>query len=88
MSTLLSRVHRGLFITVAALLMLSTIVPNLALAQDSGTTAETGTPDAGYDTTTETTDVTEVPAVQAPAWAQPIDYGVVVNDYNVGRTSG
>lgn len=96
MSTLLSRVHRGLFFAVAALLMLSTIAPTLAIAQEGGQAADLGTPDAGTDTTTTTTTTdpgtttdtttiaTEVPAVQAPAWSQPIDYGVVVNNYDLG----
>ncbi|MGN6032292.1 MAG: SH3 domain-containing protein, partial [Thermomicrobiales bacterium] len=99
MSTLLSRVHRGLFIAVAALLMLSTIAPTLATAQEGGQAADLGTPDAGTDTTTgtdsgattdttTTTEATEAPAVQAPAWAQPIDYGVVVNNYDVGGLPG
>ena len=95
MSTLLSRVHRGLFFAVAALLMLSTIAPTLATAQEGGQAADLGTPDAGTTTgtdsgattdtsTTTTTEVTEAPAIQAPAWAQPIDYGVVVNNYDLG----
>ncbi|MGB3328197.1 MAG: hypothetical protein WBA46_04530, partial [Thermomicrobiales bacterium] len=95
MSTLLSRVHRGLFIAVAALLMLSSIAPTLALAQEGGQAADLGTPDAGTDTTTTTTDTTtttttttdttqatQAPAVQGPPWAQPIDHGTVVNNYN------
>ncbi|MGC4193236.1 MAG: SH3 domain-containing protein [Thermomicrobiales bacterium] len=86
MTTLLSRVHRGLFIAVAALLMLSTIAPTLAIAQEGGDTAALGTPDAG--TVPETTEVTEAPVEQGVPWAQPIDYGVVVNNLNVGGLPG
>ena len=92
MSTLLSRVHRGLFFAVAALLMLSMIAPTLAIAQEGGQTADLGTPDSGTDqsSTTDaesvpaTTEETPAPVEQGVPWAQPIDYGVVVNNYDFG----
>lgn len=87
MSALTRRLHRALFILVAALMGFSLLAPAIALgapapstvslepqAQDAteSTPAEDSTTE---DTTTEDTSTAGVP------WAQPIDYGVVV-DYN------
>ncbi len=84
MSALNRRVHRALFILVAGLMGFSLLAPVVALAAPAPSTVTNDTrAQAAVDTTTpadtSTASTGDASTATLP-WAQPIDYGVVVDN--------